>query len=130
VTSQAAFGPPFFRYLLLVALSLAGCTTERLYEGPALPPSERAIVGADPVVSAGLPVQLRIRSVDGRDVGLSASKVELPAGRHQLLVDCRVAESGSLRRFTVEATLEAGRRYRLAANASARNCEAVELIPD
>ena len=85
---------------------------------------------ADPVVSAGLPVQLRIRRVDGREIGLSASKVELPAGSHALLVDCRVAESGSLRRFTVEAELEPGRRYRLAAEATARNCEAVRLIDD
>ena len=41
-----------------------------------------------------------------------------------------VAESGSVRRFTVEADLEAGGRYRLVANATARNCEAVELIGD
>ena len=85
---------------------------------------------ADPVVSAGLPVQLRIRSVDGREVGISASKVELPPGSHALLVDCRVAESGSVRRFTVEADLESGRRYRLEAEATARNCEAVRLIDD
>ena len=51
-------------------------------------------------------------------------------GRHVLLVDCRVAESGSLRRFTVEAELAPGRRYRLAADATARNCEAVRLIDD
>jgi hypothetical protein len=95
-----------------------------------LPPGERAIVRADPVVSAGLPVQLRIRRVDGREIGLSASKVELPAGRHALLVDCRVAESGSMRRFTVEEDLAPGRSYRLVAEATARNCEAVRLIDD
>ena len=83
--------------------------------GPQLPAGESATVRADPVVSAGLPVQLRIRSVDGREVGISASKVELPPGSHALLVDCRVAESGSVRRFTVEADLESGRRYRLEA---------------
>ena len=127
MTSQAAFGPPFFP---VVAALLVGCATERAYDGPALPAGERATVRADPVVSAGLPVQLRIRSVDGREVGLSASKVELPPGSHVLLVDCRVAESGSVRRFTVEADLESGRRYRLAAEATARNCEAVRLIDD
>ena len=143
MTSQAASGPPFFRVahplatlqghvplVVLAAALLAGCATERAYEGPALPPGERAIVRADPVVSAGLPVQLRIRSVDGRAIGLSASRVEVPAGPHVLLVDCRVAESGSLRRFTVEAELAPGRRYRLAAEATARNCEAVRLIDD
>ena len=127
MTSQAAFGPPFFP---VVAALLVGCATERAYDGPELPAGESATVRADPVVSAGLPVQLRIRSVDGREVGISASKVELPPGRHALLVDCRVVESGSVRRFTVEADLESGRRYRLEAEATARNCEAVRLIDD
>ncbi len=114
----------------VLAALLAGCATERAYEGPALPPGERAVVRADPVVSAGLPVQLRIRRVDGREVGLSANKVELPPGPHVLLVDCRVAETGAVRRFTLEAALEPGRRYRLAAEATSRNCEAVRLIDD
>ena len=116
--------------VVVLAVLLAGCATERAYEGAPLPVGERAIVRADPILSAGLPVQLRIRSVDGREVGFAASKVELPAGSHVLLVDCRVTESGSLRRFTVEAMLESGRRYRLEAEATARNCEAVRLIDD
>ena len=85
---------------------------------------------ADPVVSAGLPVQLRLRQVDGRDVALSSSAVELAPGAHKFLVDCHVEESGSVRRFVVQAELDAGGRYRLVANASTRNCEAVELIGD
>src|SRR5262245_11878829 len=101
-----------------------------MYEGPPLAKDERAIVRADPVVSAGAPVQLRLRPVDGEDVGFSASKVELPPGKHTLLVDCRIAESGLVGRFTVEADLDAGGRYRLVANTSARKCEAVELIGD
>jgi hypothetical protein len=113
-----------------VAALLAGCATERAYEGPRLPAAERAVVRADPVVSAGSPVQVRIRRVDGREVGVSASSVELPPGRHAIVVDCRVAESGSVRRFTVEAELAAGSRYRLVADTTARNCEAVELIGD
>ncbi|MGH8242831.1 MAG: hypothetical protein ACRETY_05705 [Steroidobacteraceae bacterium] len=146
MTSQAAFGPPFFRnegdaplhispYMkgrvpFVAAALLAGCATERAYEGPRLPAEERAIVRADPVVSAGLPVQVRIRKADGRDIGLSASNVELPPGRHTLVVDCLVAETDALRRFTLETELAAGGRYRLVANATARNCEAVELIAD
>ena len=92
MTSQAAFGPPFFRrrmtkrgrtplYAALAAAALcAGCATERAYEGPPLPAAERAIVRADPVLSAGSPIQIRIRQVDGHEVGLSASKVELAPG--------------------------------------------------
>lgn len=131
MTSQAAFGPPFFPAMILVVAALcAACTTERAYEGPPLPAGERAIVRADPIVSAGLPVQIRIRQVDGREVGLSATKVELPPGKHALVVDCRVAESGSVRRFTLEEELDAGGRYRVVADTTARNCEAVALIGD
>jgi len=131
VTSQAASGPPFFLpAALVVAALLAGCATERAYEGPALPKDERAIVRSDPVVSAGAPLQVRLRQVDGRDVGLTASQVELPPGKHEFLVDCRVAESGSVRRFTVSGELDAGGRYRLVADATTRNCEAVALIGD
>jgi hypothetical protein len=82
------------------------------------------------VVSAGLPVQVRIRKADGRDVGLEASKVELPPGKHTFIVDCRVAESGAVRRFTLEEELDAGGRYRIVAKATARNCEAVALVGD
>jgi hypothetical protein len=117
-------------FVAAAAMLLFGCATERAYEGPPLAKEVAAVVRADPVVSAGLPVQVRIRRVDDRDVGLSASRVELPPGEHAIVVDCRVAESGSLRRFTVEATLDAGGRYRLVANTTARNCESVELIAD
>lgn len=100
------------------------------YDGPRLPADERAIVRADPAVNAGLPVALRLRQVDGRDVSLGASGVELAPGAHELLVDCRVAESGSVRRFVLAVELAAGRAYRLVAEATARNCEAVELVGD
>ena len=85
MTSQAAFGPPFFHASFVAALLLAGCTTERAYEGPPLAADQRAIVRSDPVVSAGAPLQVRLRQVDGRDVGLTASQVELPPGKHRRL---------------------------------------------
>ncbi|MGQ0383807.1 MAG: hypothetical protein ACT4UP_03845 [Gammaproteobacteria bacterium] len=129
MTSQAAFGPPFFPAVAAAAV-LSGCATERLYEGAPLPPERRAIVRADPAISAGLPVTLRLRQVDRQVVPLSASSVELAPGAHELLVDCTVRESGSMRRFTLEVALEPGGRYRLEAEASARNCEAVRLIAD
>ena len=175
MTSQAAFGPPFFPkgdvplfqkgrlpfskgmfhftksadhpatdstkgrrpfwkretpplVLLLAAALCAGCVTTRIYDGPPLPASERAIVRADPPVSAGLPVQVRLRQVDGREISLQTSAVELAPGAHELLVDCRVAESGSVGRFVLEVELAAGAEYRLVATATGRNCEAVELI--
>jgi len=114
--------------VLLAAVASAGCVTQRVYPGPALPPGARAIVHADPAFSAGLPVQLRLRQVGERKIALHASAIELPPGRHSLLVDCRVLESGVTRRFVVEGDLEAGREYRLVARASARICDAVELL--
>ena len=115
--------------LILLAVTLAAsCTTQRAYPGPALARDERAIVRADPAFSAGLPVQLRLRQAGGHRIALHASAVELPAGHHSLLVDCRVLESGATQRFVIEADLAAGREYRLVARASARNCDAVELI--
>ncbi len=137
MNSQAAFGPPFFRcpgcdcigmVIVLAASVSAACTTQRAYPGPELPPGATAIVRADPAFSAGLPVQLRLRQAGGRKIALHANAVELPAGHHSLLVDCRVLESGVTQRFVVDADLEAGREYRLVARASARNCDAVELI--
>ena len=79
MTSQAAFGPPFFPFV--AALLLAGCATERAYEGPPLAADQRAIVRSDPVVSAGAPLQVRLRQVDGRDVGLTASGARTFGGR-------------------------------------------------
>lgn len=137
MNSQAAFGPPFFRrftqlgmrmFLAFALVLAAACTTVRAYDGPALRREEAAVVRADPAFSAGLPVQLRLRKAGDRKVAFRASAIELPAGHHSLLVDCRVLESGVTRRFVVEADLEAGREYRLVARATARNCDAVELI--
>jgi len=113
----------------IAVVTNGGCATEKAYEGPALPKSERAIVHADPALSAGLPVSLRLRQVDQREVPLTANSVELPPGRHVLLVDCRVSESGATNRFTLAVELEPGGDYRLVATASARNCEAVTLQP-
>jgi len=137
VYSQAAFGPPFFRRRgnhwmralpLLALAATAACTTQRIDTGPGLPRGEIAIVRADPAFSAGLPVSLRLRKAGDRKIAFHASAIELPPGHHSLLVDCRVLESGVTRRFVVEADLEAGREYRLVARATARKCDAVELI--
>lgn len=120
--------PLYSSAVLFAAVLCAACATERGYDGPALPANQRAIVRADPAVSAGLPVQVRLRQVDGRDVSQGASAVELAPGRHRLLVDCRVAESGSVARYTLKVELAAGSKYRLVADANSRNCEAVQLI--
>ena len=116
--------------LLMATLAcaiLTACGSYRAYEGPALPRAERARVAADPSFSAGLPVQVILRKVNDREVPLGRSAVELPPGRHALVVDCRLAETGSTTRFAFEAEVEAGGQYRLEAEATAVGCERVEL---
>ncbi len=87
------------------------------------------MVRADPAVSAGLPVQVRLRQVDGVAVSWRVAAAELPPGQHRLLVDCRVTATRSTARFALDVEVEAGREYRLVARASARDCDGVELAP-
>ena len=108
-------------------LAAAGCGTLQAYDGPRLPPGSRAIVQADPAFSAGLPVQVILRKAGDWTVPASRARVELAAGPQRLIVDCRVAATGTTARFAVEAELEAGRAYRLVADATAWRCEAVRL---
>ncbi len=103
---------------------MTGCATLKLPDTQGL---GTARVSGDPAFSAGLPVQVLLRQVDGRRVDVRYSSIEIPAGRHQLLVDCRVAESGSTSRHALDVELFAGVHYRLVAVASTRGCDAVEL---
>ncbi len=112
--------------VLFVALIISGCATYRL---SGVPGTVAARVTADPVISAGLPVRVVLRQVDGRPVDLRYSSADLPPGRHEFLVDCRVAESGSDSRHVVTAELEPGGRYRFVGVATSRRCETVELRP-
>jgi uncharacterized lipoprotein len=114
--------------LLAAAMAVtAACGSLQAYEGARLPADERAVVRADPAVSAGLPVEVILRKVDGYEVPVSRTSVELPAGAHRLVVDCRVPEAGVVTRFVIDAELEAGGSYRLVADASARGCREVVL---
>ena len=113
--------------LLAAGLWLAGCGSMRAYEGPALPPSERSIVRADPSFSAGLPVEVILRKVDGFEVPVSRTSVELRPGPHRFVVDCRVREAGVVTRFVIDAETVAGGSYRLVADAVAVGCRQVEL---
>lgn len=109
------------------AVALAGCGTLQAYEGPRLPATERATVRADPSVSAGLPVEVILRRAGGFEVPVGRAAVELPPGQHRLVVDCRVPEAGVVTRFVIDAEVEAGRSYRLVADATARGCREVVL---
>lgn len=111
----------------VLSVAVAGCGSLQAYEGPRLPAGERAVVRADPSLSAGLPVEVILRKVDGYEVPVSNSAVELRPGAHRFVVDCRVPEAGVVTRFVIDAEVEAGGSYRLVADATARGCREVVL---
>ena len=110
--------------VLVVTALAAGCATYRLPDSKG---GGTARVVADPIVSAGLPVRAILRSIDSRPVDGRYSSAEVPAGRHEFLVDCRVAESGANSRHMIAAELAPGARYRFVATATSRRCESVAL---
>lgn len=113
--------------VLAVAGTMPACGSLQAYEGERLAAGERAVVRADPAVSAGLPVEVILRRVDGYDVPLRRTSVELQPGTHRFIVDCRVPEAGVVTRFVIDADVAAGRAYRLVADATARGCREVVL---
>ncbi|KPK03510.1 MAG: hypothetical protein AMJ64_15490 [Betaproteobacteria bacterium SG8_39] len=115
--------------LLPLAVLLAACGSLKAYEGERLAAGDRAIVRADPSMSAGLPVEVILRRVDAYEVPVSKAAVELEPGWHSFIVDCRVPEAGVVTRFVIDGEVSAGGSYRLEANATSRGCREVVLRP-
>ncbi len=113
--------------LLSAGVLLAACGTLQAYDGARLAPGDRAVVHSDPAVSAGLPVEVILRKVDDYDVPITKTKVELRPGQHHFIVDCHVRAAGSVTRFALDLVVEAGKSYRLVADATARGCDGVKL---
>jgi hypothetical protein len=99
----------------LLVVACAGCGTARTYDGPKRDSDEVARISGDFVVTAGAPVTVILRQVDGHDLSVGQSSVEVLPGTHRLLVDCRIAETHSVTRHDIETEVSAGRHYRLAA---------------
>ena len=118
-----------YRGLLVLAAMLAGCMTQRAYDGPELARDEIARISGDLRFTAGVPVSALLRQVDGRTLGLSESSVDVPAGKHNLLVDCKVQETGSTTRHSLDVDVYGGQRYRLVAETGPglRECTSVRL---
>jgi hypothetical protein len=116
-------------YAIAALFGLAGCMTNQAYEGPKLARDEVAHVSGDLRFTAGVPVSALLRQVDGRTLGLTESSVDLEPGQHQLLVDCKVQESGSTTRHSLDVEVYAGQRYRLVAETGPglRECTSVRL---
>lgn len=116
--------------LLGASLLLAGCATVQGYEGERRGRDEVARIRGDYRITAGAPVTVILRQVDGRTLRANEIAIEVLPGEHRLLVDCRIAETDSISRLAVQAEVFAGRSYRFSATTSAglRECASVDLV--
>jgi hypothetical protein len=112
----------------MTTLLACGCSVQ-LYDGPKRERDEVARITGDPVVTAGSPVTVVLRQVDDRDISLTQTTVELLEGKHNLLVDCRIAETKAVSRHALEVEVFGGRKYRLRAETgpALRECTGVTL---
>lgn len=117
---------------MLAALAMAGCMTQKAYEGEKLPADQLAHITGDLRVTAGAPMSLILRQVDGKTLSAAQNAVDVMPGKHQLLVDCQIAETKAVSRHAIAVEVYAGERYRLVAQTAPglRGCSAVDLVND
>jgi hypothetical protein len=115
--------------LAIAAVLASGCMSVQLYDGPKRDKDEVARITGDPVVTAGSPVTVILRQVDGHDIGVTQTTVEVLEGKHTLLVDCRIAETKGGSRHALDVEVYGGRKYRLRAETgpALRECTGVTL---
>ena len=115
--------------LAMTAVLTGGCMSVQLYDGPKRGKDEVARITGDPVVTAGSPVTVILRQVDGHDIGVTQTSVEVLEGKHNLLVDCRIAETKGGSRHALDVEVFGGRKYRLRAETgpALRECTGVTL---
>lgn len=115
--------------LAAVFVLLGACATQQSYEGPKRSADEVARISGDLRFTAGAPVTVILRKVDDRELSMGERSVDVLPGMHRFLVDCRVAETASVTRFTLQEEVYAGERYRLVAETGPgfRQCTAVHL---
>jgi hypothetical protein len=113
-----------------LALALTGCMTQQAYEGQKLAADQVAHIAGDLRVTAGAPLSLILRQVDGKTLSAGQSAVDVLPGKHQLLVDCQVAETKATSRHALEVEVYAGEKYRLVAQTAPalRGCDEVALV--
>jgi hypothetical protein len=112
----------------LLLLGMSGCRTAQSYAGERRSKDEVARITGDTPIN-GAPLAVILRKVDRRELGFSESSVEVLPGKHALLVDCRIRETSSTTRHTLDVDVEAGGRYRLTADAAKgmRGCVDVRI---
>jgi hypothetical protein len=102
---------------LLLALGsiviCSGCMTAQVYDGAKRESDEIARISGDPPITAGAPLSVILRMVDGQKLNVGQTSVDVLPGTHTLLVDCRIAETKRTTRHSLDVEVFAGRRYRL-----------------
>jgi hypothetical protein len=119
--------------LRLVALAFvvvcSGCATAQLYDGPRRSAAEVARITGDLRINAGSPLTIVLRQVDDTPLNIGQNAADILPGKHRLLVDCRIAETESVSRHSVEVEVAGGRHYKLIAETGPglRECTQVTL---
>ena len=114
---------------LALVLACSGCATAQLYDGPRLGTDDIAHITGDLRINAGSPLTVVLRRVDATPLSVGQNSVDVLPGAHRLLVDCRIAETESVSRHSIEVEVAAGRRYRLVGETGPglRECTQVTL---
>jgi hypothetical protein len=115
--------------MMIMALLCSACATVNLSEEGETTKDALARISGDYRVTAGLPVTITLRSVDGRALKFWQSAADVAAGKHRLLVDCRVAATERVARYDLDVTVHAGERYGFTSEASPHaGCTEVKFV--
>jgi hypothetical protein len=115
--------------VVVLFLTCSGCATVNLTDDGEQAKDALARISGDYRVTAGLPVTVTLRSVDGKALKFWQSGADVNSGKHRLLVDCRVAATEKLGRYELNVTVHAGERYGFVATATPREgCTEVKFI--
>lgn len=114
---------------LALVVVCSGCGTVQLYDGPRRDADEVARIIGDLRINAGSPLTIVLREVDDTPLNIGQNAVDVLPGKHRFLVDCKIAETQSVSRYSIEADVAGGQRYRLVAETGPglRECTQVTL---
>ncbi|HEY7641200.1 MAG TPA: hypothetical protein VH814_15845 [Steroidobacteraceae bacterium] len=115
--------------MLAFVAACSGCSTAQVYDGERRSPDEVARITGDLRINAGSPLTVVLREVDDTPLNIGQNGVEVLPGKHRLLVDCKIAETGSVSRHSIDVEVSAGRHYKLVAETGPglRECTQVTL---
>jgi hypothetical protein len=79
---------------VLASCALQGCMTAQTYDGPRRTQDEVAHISGDLRFNGNAPISVVLRRVDEQVLSVGQSAVDVLPGKHTLLVDCRIQETG------------------------------------